>query len=81
MKNKNFKLITLNGVLLYCNARCTFDDGIVSIDNYRFEPSKVKRISVDKKTDTVTLDFTGDKVDDLCESIGSVSEYADSLAW
>lgn len=78
---KTFKLITKNGILLYCNPRCSFDDGVVRIENYRFELSAVRSMSVDKRTGFVTLDFTCDKSEELCEEIESVSEIAGSLDW
>lgn len=51
------------------------------MDNYQFSPSDVKNMLVDKKTGNVTLDFTGDKVERLCDSIEFAHEYAGSLDW
>ena len=54
---------------------------MIQIDNYSFLLSSVKSMLVDKKTGNVTLDFTGDKVESLCDSIEFAHEYASSLDW
>lgn len=80
-QNKTFKLRTKNGLLLFCNPIVRNVDGIIHMDNYQFSPSDVKNMLVDKKTGDVTLDFTGDKVERLCDSIEFAHEYAGSLDW
>ena len=80
-QNKTFKIKTENGVSLFHNPIIKNVDGMIQIDNYSFLLSSVKSMLVDKKTGNVTLDFTGDKVESLCDSIEFAHEYASSLDW
>lgn len=82
-QNKVFKLITLNGILLFANPIVrNLDNGVVEMDGYSFSLSNVKKMHTDKKTGQVTLDFTGESKDEvLCDSTEFANEYADSLKW
>lgn len=82
-QNKVFKLITLNGILLFANPIVrNLDNGVVEMDGYSFSLSNVKKMHTDKKTGQVTLDFTGESKDEvLCDSTEFANEYADSLSW
>lgn len=78
---KTFRVITKNGKNLFFNPRIRFDDGIIQIENFRFEVSAVNNLIVDKRNNIITLDFTGEKVESMCNAIEFVKEYANSLQW
>lgn len=82
-RNKVFKLITLNGILLFANPIVrNLNNGVVEMDGYSFLLSNVKKMHTDKKTGQVTLDFTGESKDEvLCDSTEFANEYANSLIW
>ena len=81
MQQKTFRVITKNGPMLFFNPRMRFDDGIIQIENLSFEASAVTNLTVDKRNNEITLDFTGEKVESMCKGIGFVEEYANSLQW
>ena len=82
-QNKVFKLITLNGILLFANPIVrNLGDGTIEMDGYSFLLSNVKQMHTDKKTGQVTLNFTGESKDEvLCDSTEFANEYANSLTW
>ena len=81
MKEKTFKIITQNGVLLFFNPKVRVDDGVIEMDNFCFEITAVTSVEADKRTATITISLIGTKSEDMCESIEFVENYADSLTW